>query len=832
MSSVMHTSSITTQVAAVHEPVGTIILKDSSIASVCQAVIGRFIDEAQISFPEYTRDLELEARVKEIVHSWGNEQLLRHYVITVPTLAVTAYSHITSMDTKVLITLFTIIILAMDDPAVLDSLSFREFHQKMCMGVVQQEAGMLGELTKVLKQMWDHYSAFSANSIYVSTLRFVNASILEHDAQNEPLRRGALPFVEYKRSMSGTTEAYACFVWEKSKFPDIKEYMQAIPDAMLYVSYVNDILSFYKEELAGETGTYIHERAAICGKSAAETLNDVVDDTLAAIARARTILGEGPARDAFENFAAGRWHWATSPKISSSFEVMSKSSLSTVVSNLVRAQLGTSVSSTVTDEDLDHHVAELILKEAKQKAERYGKDGIRAYLPSGYSESNVPKANKRFLSSIIRSTDDHNKTILRAQALAAQEVRVEREEQERRERRARAEEAVAAERMRRSMGTNRRTDWAHNWDHGDKRDRKRRERSWDSGDEDDYDGERERRSGRRDREHRHRHRPKSGERHQRKDDDRRSRRSRGRDEDKGEIKSRRHRRDRRRSRSRSPDHSRERWSDDDDTQRKRRRERSREHRRDYRPSPSPSAAGPSRRHSRSSGRSSKHPATASDVDGERSNHAGEDASSRPEGGLSREDELRAQLKRKGKAKPREDSTSRRNSRSASPFKLVDGQPDTKVPLQDRTFKSASSSSRAHASAVSTPRTPPPPAASPPPLPPPSVPSKMDKYFESSYDPRLDVAPLPLPQVPSTGLIDDAEYAGWDAMLEIIRQRREDKAEKKVLERWGLDKDKSKKRKKGDDITPALWSEGGSDIMNIEYKKKGSVREWDLGKEGF
>lgn len=60
---------------------------------------------------------------------------------------------------------------------------------------------------------------------------------------------------------------------------------------------------------------------------------------------------------------------------------MSKSSLSSVVSNLVRASMGASVSNTVNDEDLDRHVAELILKEAKQNAERYGKDGIQAYLP-------------------------------------------------------------------------------------------------------------------------------------------------------------------------------------------------------------------------------------------------------------------------------------------------------------------------------------------------------------------------------------------------------------------------------------------------------------------
>jgi len=109
---------------------------------------------------------------------------------------------------------------------------------------------------------------------------------------------------------------------------------------------------------------------------------------------------------------------------------------------------------------------------------------------------------------------------------------------------------------------------------------------------------------------------------------------------------------------------------------------------------------------------------------------------------------------------------------------------------------------------------------------------MDKYFDSSYDPRLDVAPLTVPQVPATGLIDDAEFAGWDAMLEIIRQRREDKAEKKILERWGISKDKNKNKNKGDDGLASRWSEGGTNIMDIEYKKRGSVREWDLGKEGF
>lgn len=63
--------------------------------------------------------------------------------------------------------------------------------------------------------------------------------------------------------------------------------------------------------------------------------------------------------------------------------IMSKSSLSSMVSTLVRASMGSAVSEHVADEDLDRHIAGLLLQEAKQKGDRYNKDGIRAYLNSG-----------------------------------------------------------------------------------------------------------------------------------------------------------------------------------------------------------------------------------------------------------------------------------------------------------------------------------------------------------------------------------------------------------------------------------------------------------------
>ena len=87
---------------------------------------------------------------------------------------------------------------------------------------------------------------------------------------------------------------------------------------------------------------------------------------------------------------------------------------------------------------------------------------------------------------------------------------------------------------------------------------------------------------------------------------------------------------------------------------------------------------------------------------------------------------------------------------------------------------------------------------------------MDKYFEETYDPRLDVAPLQLPTVPKTGLVSDKEYEGWDAMLELIKMRREDKAERKRMERLGLiEKVPKKASKKSSKVEAGTVVGGGS-----------------------
>lgn len=103
-------------------------------------------------------------------------------------------------------------------------------------------------------------------------------------------------------------------------------------------------------------------------------------------------------------------------------------------------------------------------------------------------------------------------------------------------------------------------------------------------------------------------------------------------------------------------------------------------------------------------------------------------------------------------------------------------------------------------------------------------SKMDKYFSSSYDPRLDVAPtLTAPD----SLIPPDAFDNWNYMLEVVRKRREEKEERKRLEKLhGKDSKKKKKESQAESLRSAEMNE----LLSMQYTKRGGVREWDEGKD--
>ncbi|EMD36641.1 terpene cyclase [Gelatoporia subvermispora B] len=277
----------------------------ASTADVARTAIREYFDKMDFKLPSYNRDVPLEESVYKAVKSWEGHEVALRYIPTAIALTTTAYAHIDNMDLKVLLALFIVLATTLDEPEILDALPSRDFHERLCTGLAFGDNSMLGEFVRIAAAMYKFYPQYPAASISTSIFQFINICILENTSQDMPLHPDSRAFVEYRRARTSFGECYAHFIWPKSRFPDSNAYVQALPDAITFIGYLNDILSFYKEELAGEVGNYINDRALVSKMTALETLREVIDEAAAMKQRIQRILGEGEVRDAWDAFVTG-----------------------------------------------------------------------------------------------------------------------------------------------------------------------------------------------------------------------------------------------------------------------------------------------------------------------------------------------------------------------------------------------------------------------------------------------------------------------------------------------------------------------------------------------
>lgn len=109
-----------------------------------------------------------------------------------------------------------------------------------------QPPALLARFAELLQGMSTHFEPLVANFIVLSSLQFLNATLLERRVEFSGLQHceEASRWPDYMRDRSGVTEAYAYFVFPRDQCPDIGAYMQGIPDMMTYENYANDVLSY------------------------------------------------------------------------------------------------------------------------------------------------------------------------------------------------------------------------------------------------------------------------------------------------------------------------------------------------------------------------------------------------------------------------------------------------------------------------------------------------------------------------------------------------------------------------------------------------------------
>ncbi|EJD44865.1 terpenoid synthase [Auricularia subglabra TFB-10046 SS5] len=234
------------------------------------------------------------------VHETGS---IAPYLPVGVNMAATAFAHLPDMSTRVWIALYTAFLTASDDLFLDDVSPVKVFFRRMLLGKPQEDPALDG-MAAVLTETAQHFDAIQDAIILTSSFNLITALPVENVMNGVSLRPCAEPYAQWSSVLSGANEAYAMFTFPREV--PFKAYAHAIPDMMTFIRNTNDILSFYKEELAGETVNHVSLVAQCRDISHVDALKVVADESAAAYLRVVETLQENPAaRTAWLSFATG-----------------------------------------------------------------------------------------------------------------------------------------------------------------------------------------------------------------------------------------------------------------------------------------------------------------------------------------------------------------------------------------------------------------------------------------------------------------------------------------------------------------------------------------------
>ncbi|KAK0488994.1 hypothetical protein IW261DRAFT_387040 [Armillaria novae-zelandiae] len=144
----------------------------------------------------------------------------------------------------------------------------------------------------------------TSNIIVTGSLNFITSAILDYHTQGMKVPASAKRYTRFARDLSGFNEVMGLFIFPSS-IPVIA-YIAALPDLMVFIGSANDVLSFYKEESAGEEMNQVSLLASCSECPKIEAVKQLVDNTVGAHRNILDILRPNEAAlDAYLSFSDG-----------------------------------------------------------------------------------------------------------------------------------------------------------------------------------------------------------------------------------------------------------------------------------------------------------------------------------------------------------------------------------------------------------------------------------------------------------------------------------------------------------------------------------------------
>ncbi|KAH8100283.1 Trichodiene synthase-domain-containing protein [Cristinia sonorae] len=282
--------------------------KDMIAVGPIRDVLVDFFERLGISNRLSTKGIDpaLGKRFNDLTREWDLDLAPHHFQKFAAlglNMGTMAYRH-TPIDVQMAISIYTTLGIMVDED-IMTIQTICEFPRRLFGGRVQPHP-ILARFAECLASMHEHFSPYSANAITTNTVDFVSAEMLVRGEGGPDVKGSAgSAYADYIRLKNGLGETYAAFVWPRAMFPETKRYVRTFPYISEFACYGNDLYSFYKEEIVGETENYVSQHAAARGQPSVKSLQDIADKLVEIDSRVREILGDGPEKKAWESFIIG-----------------------------------------------------------------------------------------------------------------------------------------------------------------------------------------------------------------------------------------------------------------------------------------------------------------------------------------------------------------------------------------------------------------------------------------------------------------------------------------------------------------------------------------------
>ncbi|KAF5345287.1 hypothetical protein D9758_008417 [Tetrapyrgos nigripes] len=280
--------------STLHDPNLNCSIRETQDLEV-KTIIDHFLRETSYETPKVTFDINrLKKAILDEISTWNDPRYgsLLYERIADHAAGIVECSYVNhTFDAKLQFGLYSWSVILIDDLSKRMPSAITEFQQRILLNQPQVDPA-LDRFPQILNNLYLHWDPVCANMMVCSAYDFIVGTILE-DRRMVP-HQAAIHWPKFLRLKSGVANAYALATFPKDRHPDLSVYVQALPDMSDFINFVNDILSFYKEDLTGDDMNYVGFSARLSGKTSLQVVSELIEEVVQSHRRIVDILADQP----------------------------------------------------------------------------------------------------------------------------------------------------------------------------------------------------------------------------------------------------------------------------------------------------------------------------------------------------------------------------------------------------------------------------------------------------------------------------------------------------------------------------------------------------------